>query len=44
MCNYFWGVWGVVMSKNPEIDFDYVEFCYAKYNAYMDMKKRFYGE
>lgn len=24
--NYFWGIWGIVMSKNPEIDFDYVEF------------------
>ena len=35
---YYWCVWGIIMSKNPDIDFDYVLFAEDKYKAYLKLK------
>jgi len=39
LSHYYWCVWGVIMSKNPDIDFDYIQFCRHKYNGYMKFKE-----
>lgn len=42
--NYFWGIWGIVMSKNPEIEFDYVEYSFNKYKKYCQVKETYYPQ
>lgn len=33
-----WGWWGIKVCKNPNINFDYLEYCRTKYKKYMEIK------
>jgi thiamine kinase-like enzyme len=39
LSHYYWCVWAVVMSKNPDIDFDYIRFSRDRYNGYLKFKE-----
>jgi hypothetical protein len=34
-----WGWWGIIVSKNPNIQFDYISFAYERYLKYMEVKE-----
>lgn len=36
----YWGMWSIYMSKNPKINFDYVEFCQTRMSLYYQLKYR----
>lgn len=36
--HYYWILWGVIMSKNPDIKFNYIEFAYQRYQDYCEVK------
>eukprot|EP01017_Pseudomicrothorax_dubius_P040548 TRINITY_DN635_c0_g1_i1.p1 TRINITY_DN635_c0_g1~~TRINITY_DN635_c0_g1_i1.p1 ORF type:complete len:378 (-),score=96.37 TRINITY_DN635_c0_g1_i1:164-1297(-) len=38
----YWILWAVVMSKNPEIPFDYIAFAYARYREYVRLKAEYF--
>ena len=38
LSNYYWCIWAIFMSKNPDINFDYVEFAYSRYSKYRELK------
>lgn len=40
--HYYWVLWGLIMSKNPYIEFDYIKFCYSKYLKYMQLKEKYF--
>ncbi len=31
------------MSKNPDIDFDYIEYAYQRFKKYCQLKNKFFG-
>jgi len=39
LSHYYWVLWGVVMSKNPEIQFDYLHYAYSRFTVYQKLKK-----
>jgi len=36
---YYWAIWGIKMSKNPDSDFDYFAFAKTHFEYYQKMKK-----
>lgn len=40
LSHFHWILWGVMMSKNPNVKFNYIEFSYQRYKDYMDFKCR----
>jgi len=41
LSHYYWVLWSVVMSKNPEIQFDYLHYAYSRYNVYQKLKNEY---
>jgi len=42
LSHYYWTIWSVVKSKNPEIKFDYIHYAYTRYKIYSKLKEDFY--
>jgi len=42
LSHYYWTIWSVVKSKNPEIKFDYIHYAYTLYKIYSKLKEDFY--
>ena len=42
LSHFYWCVWALVMCKNPNIDFSYIDFAYIRYSDYVQLKQRFY--
>jgi len=43
MSHAYWIVWAIIMCKNPEIDFDYINFAYQRFILYQKLKKQWFG-
>jgi len=41
LSHYYWVLWSVVMSKNPEIQFDYLHYAYSRFTVYQKLKKEY---
>lgn len=39
MSHMMWGWWAIIVSKNPNIQFDYICFSLERYERYMKIKK-----
>lgn len=39
LSNIMWGWWAVIVCKNPNITFDYLEFCKFRYDNYQRVKE-----
>ena len=39
LSNIMWGWWAVIVCKNPDINFDYIEFAMKRYRDYMRTKE-----
>jgi len=42
MSHAYWIIWAVVMSKNKEIDFDYLKYAHDRYKLYEKLKNTWY--
>jgi len=40
LSHYYWCVWAIIVSKNPDIDFDYVQFSKDRYESYQKKRKK----
>ena len=40
LCSLMWGWWAIIVSKNPDINFDYIKFAKMRYDHYYDSKNR----
>lgn len=38
LSNIYWGWWAIIVSKNPNIKFDYLEFCKVRLDNYNTVK------
>jgi len=38
--HYYYSMWAIVMSKNPDIDFDHVQYSKDRYESYQKMKEK----
>jgi thiamine kinase-like enzyme len=38
LSNLMWGWWGIKVCKNPNINFDYLQYCKTKYEKYLQIK------
>ena len=43
LSHFYWSVWGLVMCKNPNIDFSYIDFAYQRYLDYSQLKQKYYN-
>lgn len=34
LCSLMWGWWSIIVSKNPHINFDYIQFAKWRYEGY----------
>jgi len=41
LSHYYWVLWSVVMSKNPEVNFDYIEYAKRRYDVYQQLKQKY---
>jgi len=41
LSHYYWILWSVVMSKNPEIEFDYLHYAYSRFTVYKKLKEEY---
>ena len=41
LSNFYWSVWGIFMSKNPDIQFDYVKFTHARYQKFLLVRNKY---
>lgn len=39
LANLLWGWWGIIVSKNPQINFDYLTFVKKRFDDYQRIKK-----
>jgi choline/ethanolamine kinase len=39
LSHYYWVLWSIIMSKNSEIEFDYLNYAHARYGVYQKLKK-----
>lgn len=39
LSNLMWGWWGIIVSKNPDIKFDYLAFSKKRYDDYQRLKQ-----
>ena len=38
LSNIMWGWWAVIVCKNPNVTFDYLEFCKVRFDNYQKAK------
>ena len=43
LSHWLWLVWGIVVSKNPDINFGYVEFSFERVKDYQNLKNKIYN-
>lgn len=41
--HFYWTFWSVIMSKNPDITFDYLAYAHSRYEMYVRDKKMYFG-
>jgi len=41
LSHYYWVLWSVVMSKNPEVNFDYLNYAKKRYDVYQKLKQEY---
>jgi hypothetical protein len=39
LANLMWGWWGIIVCKNPQINFDYLAFVKKRFEDYQIIKK-----
>jgi len=39
--HFYWVLWSIIMSKNPEVDFDYIHYAKSRYDAYQKLKEEY---
>lgn len=39
LCNLYWGSWGISVSKNPKIQFDYIKFSINRMRIFNKIKE-----
>jgi len=39
LAHLMWGCWGIIVCKNPQINFDYLLFVKRRYEEYHKFKK-----
>lgn len=39
LSHVMWGFWAIIVSKNPQIDFDYLKFSKVRHDFYQELKK-----
>jgi len=44
LSHYFWIVWAVIMCKNNNVQFGYLDFAIQRYHDYLDLKKKYYNK
>ena len=42
LSHYYWILWAVIMSKNSDINFDYIHYAYSRYKIYQKLKQNYY--
>lgn len=42
LSHYYWVLWSIVMSKNPDIQFDYLHYAYKRFEVYQKLKQEYY--
>jgi choline/ethanolamine kinase len=42
--HYYWILWSIVQSQNPDIKFDYITYAYERYEFYLRLKRKFFSE
>jgi len=42
LSHYYWVIWSVIVSKNPEINFDYIHYAHARFKIYEQLKQDYY--
>ena len=40
----FWGLWAVIQGRNSAVDFDYMEYAKARFDAYFLEKPKIFGD
>lgn len=40
--HFYWTLWAVLMSGDPDINFGYIEFGFERFSHYMKMKKKWF--
>lgn len=43
LSHYYWVLWSVFMSKNPDIQFDYIHYAYRRFEVYQRLKQEYYS-
>lgn len=39
LSNLLWGYWAIILCKNPDINFDYLQFSKVRYEKYQQYKQ-----
>ncbi|EGR34791.1 hypothetical protein IMG5_001680 [Ichthyophthirius multifiliis] len=39
LAHFYWGIWSLYMSKDPNIDFDYIDFANERFQKYIESRK-----
>jgi len=42
LSHYYWVLWSIVMSKNPEVQFDYIHYAKKRFEVYQKLKEDYY--
>jgi len=42
LSHYYWILWSVIVSKNPEINFDYIHYAHSRLKIYEKLKQEYY--
>jgi len=40
--HWYWIIWGILSSKNPQVNFGYIEFAWERYNDYKELKEKMF--
>jgi hypothetical protein len=40
LCSLMWGWWAIILSKDPDIKFDYLKFAKNRFDSYKEAKER----
>jgi choline/ethanolamine kinase len=41
--HFYWTFWSIVMSKRPDIKFDYIIYAHKRFELYKEVKSKFFG-
>ncbi len=44
LTHVYWGLWGIHMSKDPNINFDYLLFSYLRMEKYKQIRQKYFGK